>query len=186
MNDIGTVKLNISPEEIAEGDSEPAEQGLGILIANEQTVLAIDEARLIRAVQAVLADSAYPLASVSIALVDDATIQGLNAEFLGHNYPTDVLSFVLEDSPEFLEGELIVSTDTALRAAAEACWAAQDELLLYVLHGALHLIGYRDKAPDEQTEMRAAESNYLRKMGVALPAHQTRWQGVLLNEELLS
>lgn len=184
MNDIGTVKLIIPPEEIAAGDSEPAEQGLGILIANEQTVLAIDEARLTRAVQAVLADSAYPSASISIALVDDATIQGLNAKFLAHDYPTDVLSFVLEDSPELLEGELIVSTETALRAAAEACWTAQDELLLYVIHGALHLIGYRDKVSDEQAAMCAAEGIYLRKMGVTLPAHQTRWQGELFKQEL--
>ena len=43
-----------------------------------------------------------------------------------------MLSFVLDDEPPQLEGEIIVSADTAEREAAEAGWSAADELLLYV------------------------------------------------------
>ena len=45
-----------------------------------------------------------------MAVVDDPTIHELNRRFLAHDYPTDVLSFVLEESAEALEGEIIVST----------------------------------------------------------------------------
>ena len=51
---------------------------------------------------------------------------------------------MLEEPPR-LEGEIVVSIDTARREAADAGWSADDELLLYVVHGALHLAGYCDK-----------------------------------------
>ena len=175
MNESGTAESFLQVEELADGDSEPSEQSVRVLVADEQDTLAIDQKRLISAVQAVFAESEYPSASISIAVVDDPTIHALNVEFLQHDYPTDLLSFVLEDSPEGLEGELIVSSDTALRAATEAGWPAEDELLLYVVHGALHLVGYDDKQPEAQAEMLAAELDCLRLLGVALPKDASRW-----------
>ena len=124
MNEFGTAESFIQSEEFADGDTDPSEQTFRVLIADEQLALMIDQARLIAAVQAVLADSDYSSVTVSIAVVDDPTIHALNVEFLQHDYPTDVLSFVLEDSPDVLEGELVVSTDTALRESAEAGWPA--------------------------------------------------------------
>ena len=49
------------------------------------------------AVRSVLGRVAYESATVSVAIVDDPTIHGLNRQYLEHDYPTDVLSFVLED-----------------------------------------------------------------------------------------
>ena len=71
------------------------------------------------------------------------------ASILNHDWPTDVLSFVLEDDDGHLEGEVIISADTAAAAAAELGWPPAAEQLLYVIHGMLHLVGYRDKTPDE-------------------------------------
>ncbi|QEG34293.1 rRNA maturation RNase YbeY [Bythopirellula goksoeyrii] len=176
MNETGTEANILEPEEVAEGESEPAEPSFRVVVANEQSSLAIDEARLVTAVEAVLADSSYPTASISIAVVDDPTIHALNVEFLNHDYSTDVLSFVLEDSRGCLEGELIVSTDTAIREAAEAGWSSQDELLLYAVHGALHLVGYCDKQSNTQAEMLSAELKYLRRLGIALPRDASRWE----------
>ena len=64
---------------------------------------------------------------------------------MNHDWPTDVLSFVLDDDDGHLEGEVIISADTAAAAAAEVGWPAAAEQLLYVIHGMLHLVGYRDK-----------------------------------------
>ncbi|MEN0112135.1 MAG: rRNA maturation RNase YbeY, partial [Planctomycetota bacterium] len=87
-----------------------------------------------------------------------------------HDYPTDVLSFPLVDEPPHLVGEVIVSADTAITSAAEYGWPAEHELLLYVVHGVLHLAGRRDKTEEESATMRADEARYLRLVGVEAPA----------------
>jgi len=148
---------------------------LSIQVANEQSSLAIDEPQLKAAVRSVLEDSAYQTASISIALVDDPTIHRLNRQYLQHDYPTDILSFFLDATETHLEGELIASSETAIRNAAEYDWPATDELQLYLIHGALHLIGYRDKSADESAAMVAAEKVHLKKLGILLPKDQSRW-----------
>ena len=92
-----------------------------------------------------MADSNFDSARLSLAVVDDPTIHELNRRHLNHDWPTDVLSFVLEERDGHLEGEVILSADTAAAAATEVGWPAAAEQLLYVIHGMLHLVGYRDK-----------------------------------------
>ncbi|CAE7440575.1 rRNA maturation RNase YbeY [Botrimarina mediterranea] len=143
---------------------------MNIEIANQQSTLSIDEDRIRRVAAAILADAGYGEGELSVAVVDDPTIHELNVRHLQHDYPTDVLSFALLDEPPRLEGEVIVSADTAVENAAEYGWPAEDELLLYVIHGTLHLAGHRDKADDEVAAMRAAERRYLRLADVEPPA----------------
>ena len=90
----------------------------------------------------------------------------LNRRFLQHDYPTDVLSFALEQEGDLLDGELIVSHEYAAREAARYAWPPDDELLLYAIHGALHLVGYDDLNPAAKREMRAAEAKYLALFGL--------------------
>ena len=142
-----------------------------IAIANEQTVLDFSEGRLRRAVTQILTDAGISNATISIAIVADATIHDLNRRFLQHEYPTDVLSFVLEQNEGSLDGEIIVSADYALRSAHEYRWSADDELLLYVLHGTLHLVGHDDQDDDSRALMRDRERHYLSQLHVTLPAN---------------
>ncbi len=143
---------------------------MNIEIANQQSALPIDEDRIRRVAAAILADAGYREGDLSVAVVDDPTIHELNVRHLQHDYPTDVLSFALTDEPPRLDGEVIVSADTAVENARDYGWPAEDELLLYVIHGVLHLAGHRDKADDEVAAMRAAEARYLRLAGVEPPA----------------
>ena len=76
-----------------------------------------------------------------------------------------VLSFVLEESDNHVEGEVIISADTAAESAAELSCSPAAEQLLYVIHGVLHLIGFRDKTPSDAEEMRSAEAKFLRQFG---------------------
>ena len=139
---------------------------LAIAIANEQTTLAVDEDLLRRAVTAILEEAQIVEATISIAVVDDPTIHKLNREYLQHDYATDVLSFLLEQDAQSLEGEVIVSADTATTLAAEFGWKPQDELLLYVIHGTLHLVGYDDQEPEARREMRSRERACLARFGL--------------------
>lgn len=144
---------------------QPEMPDLEIDISDRQTQLAVDLRRLREVVRHVLVEEGLPAARISLALVDDAAIHRLNREFLGHDYPTDVISFVLDQSPPgapgFLEGELVVSTETASRAAPAHGWTPHDELLLYVVHGLLHLCGYDDLADEARPAMRRRERQLL-------------------------
>ncbi len=150
---------------------------LALDITDQQSLLAVDHDRLRAAIARVLTAEQIVSAEISLALVDDAQIHRVNREFLGHDYATDVISFVLNDeaspldekhssrlaesAPRRLEGELIVSTETALREAAAHGWTPADELLLYVVHGLLHLCGYDDLTDEARPVMRAREREVL-------------------------
>jgi probable rRNA maturation factor len=162
-------------EIIPSEESEPPARRPLVEVTNE-TDVAVDAQRLEAAVAAALAEIGGRRATVSVAVVDDAAIHALNRRFLEHDYATDVLSFVLEDSPQALEGEIVASIDAARREAADAGWPAEDELLLYVVHGALHLAGFGDRDPAAGAEMRRAEAAVLDRLGVVRSPSDARWR----------
>jgi probable rRNA maturation factor len=139
-----------------------------VQVCNRQEKIEISQRRLAAAVRRVLAEAAIAAARVSLAVVDDPTIHELNREFLGHDYATDVLSFLLERPPAAIEGEIVVSAETAAAEAPRYGWSAAEELLLYVIHGALHLVGYDDHSAAKRAEMRARERAHLEHWGVRL------------------
>ena len=103
---------------------------------------------------------------IGIRVTDDATIHQINRKHLGHDYPTDVISFGYQADAPRIEGELIVSVETASRRASELGWDADHELLLYIVHGVLHLTGMDDHAPGDRGEMRAAEEKIMTQLGI--------------------
>lgn len=142
---------------------------LQIALTDEQSRLQIDPTRLRTAVETVLSGEGISSGEISLAVVDDEAIHELNRRWLEHDEPTDVLSFVLEEADGYREGEIIVSADTALARSGEFGWSAHDELLLYVIHGALHLVGYDDKRPTDREQMRQRERFYLDRLDIKIP-----------------
>lgn len=145
-------------------------------VANEQQAHTVDAKRLMQAVRTVLADAGIERGEISIAIVDDARMHALNRQYLQHDYPTDVLSFVLEydEAARSLDGEIIASADYAAREAPRYGWTADDELLLYVIHGCLHLVGHDDHRPEDQAAMRTAENKYLTQFGLQQSSDKTK------------
>ena len=123
-----------------------------------------------QAVQHVLQMRGWSTAEISVAVVDAETMRRLNREFLQHDYVTDVLSFLFSRDArrKSLGGEIVVCADLAAKIAARQTWKWQDELLLYVIHGALHLVGYNDKTAAQQRRMRAAERKILSELGIQI------------------
>lgn len=74
-------------------------------------------------------------------VTNDAEVQALNRTFLGHDYPTDVLSFPTNSKHGIL-GELAISVDTAATQAEEFGHSLIVELQILMLHGVLHLAGF--------------------------------------------
>src|SRR5262249_10886293 len=119
-------------------------------IANPQEAVRIDRSKLREVVRRVLEGESIKNAQISLAFVDNQTIQQLNNRYLKHDEPTDVLSFPLSDgntSP--LKGELVIGAEIAIEQARTRGHDAHAELALYVIHGTLHLCGYDDTDADE-------------------------------------
>jgi probable rRNA maturation factor len=136
-----------------------------IEIADEQVHLLLDRRLLRKAVRRVIRDTGLRKARISVAIVDDETMARLNWRHLRHRGPADVLSFPLEQG-DSLEGEVVVGAEAALRAAPRYGWPPHDELLLYVIHGTLHLVGYDDTTPALRAEMQKRETEILEKLGI--------------------
>ncbi|MEQ1824598.1 MAG: rRNA maturation RNase YbeY [Pirellula sp.] len=136
------------------------------LFHQSQRVRSCNTNRMKKAIQRIALDYGWKQGEISVALVSDDEIHVINREHLSHDYATDVISFDLTDGNEVLDGEIIASVETADRDALEHGWSGEDELLLYVIHGMLHIIGLRDKKASETKIMRSEETHYLRWLRV--------------------
>lgn len=137
-------------------------------VSDTQSHLRIDVQKLIDSVRRVLELEKIEHASISVALVDDATIHRINRDHLAHDWPTDVISFVLsEPGDPVFSGELVVSVERASLVATEVGVDPMAELTLYLVHGLLHLCGYEDGSASEVAAMRRREAEILAIFGVA-------------------
>jgi probable rRNA maturation factor len=118
--------------------------------------------------------------TASVSIVDDPTIHRLNRQYLNHDWPTDVISFVFESQDQQVDGEVIASADTAAKTYRAAQWDVEDEILLYVVHGLLHLAGLDDVTEADRQRMRLEEMNCLLHLGVAVAKdHLDRWNSIM-------
>ncbi len=119
------------------------------------------------AARAVFTGEGVKACRVTLAFVNNPHIHRLNKQFLQHDEPTDVLTFPYsEPSAKILEGEVVIGYDVAHENATERQHATNLELLLYVIHGCLHLCGYTDTNPAAERQMRAKEREYLQRLGL--------------------
>ena len=158
-----------------------------ITVSNRQRTLRFDRRRLIRLARGVLRQEQVAAAEISVAILDDPQIHAINRQFLNHDYPTDVISFLLDCSlaeepiagnssanprrgaAKLIEGEVVISAETAAANAAKYGISPQDELALYLVHGLLHLCGYDDLTPKEKRLMRRRETEALAGFDIVLP-----------------
>lgn len=110
---------------------------------------------------------------VSLHLVSDATIRALNAEHRSKDAVTDVLSFPLIDSRDFVLppgetiqlGDVVISYPTALSQADDFGHSVEREVAYLVAHGVLHILGYDHEDEAERGVMRAKEEEALTPLG---------------------
>lgn len=121
---------------------------------------------------------AFPQGVLSLVFVDDDRCCELHEKFLNDPSKTDVITFPGDEvfelpvrldagrgtskiNPDFFAGEIVVCVDQALRAAKKFKTAPADEILLYLVHGYLHLAGLDDLCSRDRRQMREGEREAL-------------------------
>src|SRR4051794_27111429 len=111
---------------------------------------------------------APPLMDLSVALVGDQRMAELHQRFMGLPGPTDVLTFPLDEDGRgrVTSGEVVLCVPEARRRARQHGVSVQQELLLYALHGMLHLCGFDDRTDAGFAAMHRTEDQILTAIGV--------------------
>ncbi len=142
---------------------------MSVAVTSNQTTVKLAKRYIHRIVRAVLRGEGIREAEISVAFVDNPTMRRLNRQFLGHDWPTDVLTFPLGDAGDaVLCGEVVISADTARQVARRLGHSARAEAALYLIHGLLHLCGCDDRRAKDRKRMRAREEHYCRTLGIRL------------------
>ncbi|MFM9021285.1 MAG: rRNA maturation RNase YbeY [Sediminibacterium sp.] len=102
------------------------------------------------------------LDNLSVVFCSDEYLLDMNRRFLQHDYYTDILTFDLSERHDNVIGELYISVDRVRENARGMGVSAKEEMWRVIIHGSLHLCGYKDKLKKQQLLMRQKEERYLR------------------------
>lgn len=98
---------------------------------------------------------------INFVFCDDRILADMNNKYLNHNTLTDILTFSFNDSGEKISGELYISVQRVRENASNYKDAFENELHRVMIHGILHLLGYKDSKKNEKEIMRQKENFYL-------------------------
>ena len=101
--------------------------------------------------------------SLSYIFCSDEYLLEINRQYLDHDDYTDIISFLLSDPGQAVEGEIYISEERVRENAAELKVSFNEELHRVIFHGALHLLGFKDKSPADKQKMTAAENDCLER-----------------------
>ena len=104
---------------------------------------------------------------IRVIFVDNPKIQSLNKKFLNHDYPTDVISFPIEEGKNYLEGEIYISLNKAFDQAKAYKVSLNEEIWRLIIHGSLHFLGFDDKNTEQKKIMTKKVNYYLKKFKLA-------------------
>jgi probable rRNA maturation factor len=164
-----TIDVPISIELAAAEDPEPGGAAAELANPTPTTPPPVDaqlQQQIQQAVRVAAQSQGFHGGQIGVLVTDDATIHQINLRHLQHDYPTDVISFDYHRGDCVVQGELVVSLCAAQRTAQELQWDWRSELLLYVIHGTLHICGLEDSTAAQQQQMRAAEQAALLQLGI--------------------
>jgi probable rRNA maturation factor len=143
---------------------------MNVSIVNAQEARHIRRGNLKRLARFLLSRSAersgFQWGDISIVLADHSTSQRVNRAHLGHDYPTDVITFHFAPVPgtdnRLTDGEILVNVEYACQRG-HRYGGVQHELALYIAHGCDHLAGEDDQSSANRNRMRRRELRWLRE-----------------------
>jgi rRNA maturation RNase YbeY len=115
-----------------------------------------------RFLEKVITDENKTPGDLVFILTGDETLVEINKKFLKHEYYTDVITFDYS-SEGAVNGEIYMSIDTIKRNSREYKSRIKEELFRVMIHGVLHLCGYRDKGKGERNKMFSRQEQKLKE-----------------------
>jgi rRNA maturation RNase YbeY len=103
---------------------------------------------------------------INIIFCDDQYLRKLNRRYLFRNTLTDVISFSLNEDESVISGDIFISIPRVKENAKIFGQTFRTELNRVMIHGVLHLLGYKDDTPAEKSAMQRKENFYLKKLEV--------------------
>jgi probable rRNA maturation factor len=141
---------------------------MNITIINKNKEFNINKKNIKQLVEIILEKELLQKTNFELSLMfcDDEEMKKKNKQYLNEDKYTDVLSFPMDDNNEnLLEkvylGDILVSSERAFKRAEEFNNSFQQEFILYIIHGILHLLGYDDIQEQDRKIMRKKEQEYL-------------------------
>ncbi len=107
----------------------------------------------------------YKLGHLNFIYCDDEYVLRINIDYLNHNTYTDIITFDASVVPNVIQGDIFISMDRVLENSIKYNVHDMDELHRVMIHGTLHLLGYKDKTRPQKKLMSLLENKYLSLRG---------------------
>ncbi|MBU0765781.1 MAG: rRNA maturation RNase YbeY [Bacteroidetes bacterium] len=121
----------------------------------------IDNGQIVRLVKNIVQSENGICGEISIILCSDVFLADINRKYLGRDYLTDIITFDYSGEG-IVSGDLFISFERVSENAVSYNVTAEEELRRVIIHGVLHLLGYKDEAEQEKQKMKEMEDFYLK------------------------
>lgn len=99
----------------------------------------------------------WKISELNYIFCSDEYLYNINVEYLNHKTLTDIITFDNSENEGKIEGDIFISIDRVVDNAKKLNQSEEEELNRVLSHGLFHLMGYKDKTPDESILMRSKE-----------------------------
>ena len=101
---------------------------------------------------------------INFVLCDDNFLRNINIKYLNHSTLTDILTFPMMEDESIISGDVFISLPRVRENAKKFNQGFENELHRVMIHGILHLLGYKDSSRDEKNAMTKKENFYLDRL----------------------
>ncbi len=120
-----------------------------------------DKTKVKQWIKATIEAEGYKLSELNYIFCSDQYLLQINQQYLHHDTFTDIVTFDNSDEDGIIVGDIFISIDRIRENALKFNSGEANELHRVIIHGALHLLGYQDKKPEDKKIMTAKENFYL-------------------------
>jgi probable rRNA maturation factor len=123
-----------------------------------------DKLKIKRWIESVCLEYGKRKVDINFVLCSDTYLLNINQTYLNHDYYTDIITFDQSEKPKHLKSDIFISIERVKDNAKKNKIPFLSELHRVIIHGVLHMLGFKDKTSKERMDMRAKEDECLEKL----------------------